>query len=316
MSVNRDSSEGATKSKSEAKLTHSVSGILRVALLTASMFAGSAAIAANAGKIAVVQYNPDANFGDPKVNTRKLTSFANEAIRDGADIVVFPEGSTFGYATDRELWCKPGMKRFKVGDGEYRHCRDVSKVSESLADGPTVQYWRNFARQHHKFIVFSIIERTGSVFYNTLVAASPEGELVPYRKRTLDIVDKAYATPGRESAILETPFGRFGFLICVDSLDTDESTEEDLNWGYYREYKRRRVNAMIIALNWGEDDPNSPWSAKAILENRSKKNSLDIFAADAKDGTGAYSSRGGKRQRTGLSDQVGTQGISYHLIHY
>ena len=75
--------------------------LLLAVLLTVPLLCGSVA-AAVPGKIAVVQYRPA--FGQTETNIDRLTAYADEAAKSGANLVLFPEGSILGYDNgDRSL---------------------------------------------------------------------------------------------------------------------------------------------------------------------------------------------------------------------
>ena len=115
---------------------------LFAALLAMPLLLGAPALALP-GKIAVIQYHP--KFGETETNLGRLTTYAEEAVRGGANLVLFPEGAIFGYDSGAEVWCRPGMNSFQTNDGDYRGCRDVSAVAETEPFDPTTQYWRHFA---------------------------------------------------------------------------------------------------------------------------------------------------------------------------
>lgn len=293
----------------------------KLALLAFAIVQTASALSAGAatpGKIALVQYHVDSFFGVLERNTATLRNYAEAAVAKGANIVVFPEGSITGYDNNREIWCLPGVNRYHLGDGVWRRCRSVGGIAEAVPAGKTTQYWREFAIAKKIYLVFSLIEQDGDKYYNTIVALSPEGEATKYRKRALYTVDQAYAERGPGPTVLETPYGRFGLLICLDGIDTPEHFEEDdFDFGFYREYTQLNVDAILIPMNWSAHEPNDPWSAKQVFQKRARFNRLDIYAADAWDGTGKYRSQGGARERNGLPDYpVGKNGISYHELRY
>ena len=252
--------------------------------------------------IGLVQYNADTHFGDWDYNTASLTEWAEAAIAEGATILVFPEGSSWGYATPTELWCAPGMDEY---DG--RSCRDVATVAEPLPGGPTTEYWAAFAAEHHVTVVYHAIEGDGDAFYNAIGVVDPDGFVTGYRKRTLYYVDQAYATPGNASAVIDTPGGRFGLMICLDGSYDD---------GYYDEYAAQEVDGIIIAMDW-DDDPNGPYAAIDWFRDRAANNDVRIYASDVStwDGTAFYPPGDVPRERNGLPEiAIDIDGISVHTL--
>lgn len=130
--------------------------------------------------IGLVQYDADAHFGDWDYNTAQLTMWAEAAIDEGATLLVFPEGSSYGYATDDDLWCPPGMDTYGG-----MTCHDVSTVAEPLPGGQTTDYWADFAAEHGVAVVYHVLEADGPDFYNAVGVVGPDGYITKYRKRRL-----------------------------------------------------------------------------------------------------------------------------------
>ncbi|HET6581790.1 MAG TPA: nitrilase-related carbon-nitrogen hydrolase, partial [Nannocystaceae bacterium] len=252
--------------------------------------------------IGLVQYDADAHFGDWDFNTASLTEWAEAAIAEGATILVFPEGSSWGYASATETWCSPGMSTY----AEFS-CRDVATVAEPLPGGPTTEYWAAFAAEHDVTVIFHVLETDGSAFYNAIGVVDAQGFITGYRKRTLYYIDQAYATPGEESAVIDTPGGRFGLMICIDGTYDD---------GYYDEYTSQAVDGIIISMDW-DDDPNGPAAAIDWFRDRAANNDVRIYAADVStwDGTALYLPGDVPRVRNGLPEiAIDVDGISIHEL--
>jgi predicted amidohydrolase len=264
------------------------------------------------GKIAVVQYRPA--FGQVDTNIDRLTSYAKEAVKSGANLVLFPEGAILGYDNGAEVWCRPGVSSFQTDDGGLRTCRDVSQVAEMVPFDATTQYWRDFAVDSGIYVLFNIIEVSEGEYYNTLVALDPEGNAFPYRKRILFETEYPYASAGDEPVLLETPFGKFGLMICIDGFETNE--QDSLNRGFYSSYKAAGADAILIPMNWDTYDVQNEFAAQWIFADRAKRFGIDIFASDAYDGTARYFASGSPRDRGGLPSAVNSEGISYHTVNY
>lgn len=290
---------------------------MRVMFLALGLVAASPAWAYLPGKAALVQYKSDRYLGYKawNTNTKNLTAYALRAVKEGANLIVFPEGGIYGYDDGKYIWCRPGLKKYSWED-QKRNCLDVSRVAESAREGISAQYWRKFAAEHGVHILFNILEKDGARFYNTNVAISPSGETQIYRKRTLYAVEQAYAQAGTSPTVWSTPYGRFGLLICIDGSDSDDpALGGEFDFGYYREYQGLGVNAILMPMNWANQDPQDSWSSKNIFENRAARYRFDLYVADAWDGTAKYLAVGGERERNGLP-HVGAEGISYHLLRY
>lgn len=253
--------------------------------------------------IGLVQYDADSRWGDRDFHREQLTRLAEQAIGRGARLVLLPEGALTGYASRRELWCRPGQSR--CGG---RACRDVSQIAEVIPRGPSSRYWEEFARAHGIYLVFDLAETdvgTGE-FFNTLAVFGPRGYVTKYRKRDLYWVDQCYAEPGREAVAFNTPFGRFGLMACMDGVDYPGT--------FYSDYRRLGVDAVLLSMDWDED-PLGPNAARTAFVDRARTERMPIYASDesAWDGTGLYLPDGSPRERDGLAPQaVGSNGISMH----
>lgn len=255
------------------------------------------------GVMGLVQYDGDAHFGEYGHNMAELTRLAGQAVARGARIVVMPEGSAYGYASKDELWCKPGMATFRG-----KRCRDVSAVAESVPGGRSSEHWSAFARANGVYVLFSVLERDGDRFHNAMGVASPDGTVGRYRKRRLYYTDQAYAEPGTDPFILDTPYGRFGLLICLDATDSP----------YFREYKAAGASAVIVSMDW-DDDPDGQHAAVKKFRQWAGQDGVDIYAADSApwDGAGKYPASGAPRERDGLPETgVGHEGVSTHRFVY
>jgi N-carbamoylputrescine amidase len=250
----------------------------------------------------LVQYDGDAHFGDWDFNTASLTEWAEAAIAEGATMVVFPEGSSYGYASPTEVWCAPDLDEYAG-----RSCRSIADVAEPLPGGPTTDYWAAFAAEHDVIVVYHVPEVDGDAYYNAIGVVDPDGFVTGYRKRTLYYVDAAYATPGDSPVVIDTPGGRFGLMICLDGT---------YDGGFYDEYAAMDVDGIVIPMDW-DDDPNGPAAAIDWFRDRAAMNDVRIWAADVStwDGTAFYPPGDVPRERNGLPEiAIGIDGISVHAL--
>lgn len=249
-------------------------------------------------RVAMVQFDADEHFGDAGGNIARLTALIEQAAADGARLVVLPEGSTYGYATPHEVWCRPGLA--SLGS---RRCRDVSSVAAAVPDGGATQAFVSVARRLNVFIVFSAIEAAGRDFYNAAVLVGPSGWVATYRKRELYYLDEGYAKRGQGPVVAQIPgLGSVGFLICADG-NRDS---------YYRDYARQGVHTIITIMDW-DQDPESDRGAGTFFAERAHVNGVTLLAADASawDGTGAYFADRDGRVRDGLNEPgVGEVGVA------
>jgi len=252
--------------------------------------------AANA-KIAMIQYDADSHYGDYDFNMESLTRLAEDAAEEGAQLIIFPEGSTYGYASKTRLWCRPGMRTF-LG----KNCDDVSNVAENERDGKTTRYWEKFALNHQVTVIFSIMEKMNNEYFNTAVVVGPEGLIGSYQKKHLYIVDQGYATPGTDLLLLDLFGITFGVMIC---MDTNYST-------LFQLYKNAGATAIIAPMDW-DQSPDSSRGGIKFFRQQANRHAIDIYVADqsAWDSTGFYPASGAVRSRAPLAPvAVGSDGYS------
>jgi len=273
--------------------------ILAIIVTIASLTTGySAAASANAWRIAMVQFDGDRDFGETEANAERLLDYIETAATHGAGLVVLPEGSLHGYATETEVWCRPGLAQYAG-----RNCRSIAGVAEVLPGSAMVQWFAGHADRLGLRIVYATIEKDGADYYNTVVLVGPDGYEAKYRKRVLYYLDQGYATSGSEETIVTLPIGPVGFMICADANYDN----------YFTSYKSAGVAHLILPTNW-DQDPDSSRSAASFFASKARRHAMTILAADAAawDGTGAYRPQTTQRQRTGLPDPgVGVEGVSY-----
>lgn len=131
-----------------------------------------------------------------------LERFARRAADDGADVVVTPEGFLEGY-----LWNDDDPQQFSQ--------TQYFDVGETV-DGPFLDRVRALARDSRIYLVVGFAELRGSRINNSVIVCSPEGESVLRYSKTHTAADEPYNTKGSEFPVVDTPFGRWGALICMD----------------------------------------------------------------------------------------------------
>ena len=114
-----------------------------------------------------------------------------------ADLVVLPELCTTGY---------------------FFHDAEQLRAVTEPRDGPTVEYFRDVARERGMVIVGGFAERDGDALYNSAATVFPDGRVELYRKVHLFAEEKVHFTPGN----LGFPVLRWGerlrlgVMICYD----------------------------------------------------------------------------------------------------
>lgn len=144
-------------------------------------------------KVAAIQMNCVLN--DVERNLGKAKVLIDEAIEQGAQIIVLPELFNTGYRVEEN---------------------DV-EMAESIP-GPTTKWMQQIAYESNVLISASILE-TGLVkemVYNTGVLVGAKGLVGTYRKVNLWEMEKLRFAKGVKFPVYETIFGKIGIQICYD----------------------------------------------------------------------------------------------------
>jgi N-carbamoylputrescine amidase len=151
-------------------------------------------------RIAVLQ----AAFGeDLAANIATVEKLTREAASDGANIILPPELFQGPY------FCKTEETKFFAGAYPYR-------------EHPVVTALAPLAKELGVVLPLSIFERDGQEYYNSLVMADADGEILGlYRKSHIPdgpgYEEKYYFRPGDTGfKVWSTRFGRIGVGICWD----------------------------------------------------------------------------------------------------
>ncbi|MGO9875960.1 MAG: carbon-nitrogen hydrolase family protein [Acidimicrobiia bacterium] len=131
-----------------------------------------------------------------------LERFTTRAAGEGADVVVTPEGFLEGY-----LWNDDDPQQFSRAQ--------YLDVGETV-DGPLLNRVRALARDSHVYLVVGFAERRDDCMFNSVIICSPEGENVLRYSKTHTADDEPFNTKGNDFPVVDTPFGRWGVLICMD----------------------------------------------------------------------------------------------------
>ena len=141
-----------------------------------------------------------ARLGDFDHNIALATQFVDDAVRQGAELVVFPECMDTGYLFDSP-----------------EHCRELA---ETMTDGPFVKALSALASRHGIYIASGITEwdPAKEKIFNSGVMFGRKGELVcHYHKQFLATHDQNWFEFGEKGCpVVETDLGRIGLLICFD----------------------------------------------------------------------------------------------------
>lgn len=145
-------------------------------------------------KIAIAQFSP--HVGNLDANTQKMIDLANQAKKDKADLIIFPELSTLGYPAE-DLLIRPSLvKRTKAAFEKLTEVKDI-------------------------VMVFGFVNQTEDGQRYNSAAVMKDGEVLGvYNKQVLPnygvFDEKRYFGEGNQHLVFEYLGHKFGVLICED----------------------------------------------------------------------------------------------------
>jgi len=141
-----------------------------------------------------------ARLGDFDYNIALATRYVEDAVRQGAELIVFPECMDTGYLFDSAA-----------------HCR---ALAETVPGGPFVTALSALSRKHGVYIASGITEwdTDKEKIFNTGIMFDRKGEIAcHYHKQFLATHDQNWFSFGeRGCPVVDTDLGRIGLLICFD----------------------------------------------------------------------------------------------------
>lgn len=151
--------------------------------------------AATTVQVAVCQLAPV--VGDLSGNRERALAAAEQAIADGARLVVLPELVTAGYV--------------------FESAQEARSVAEP-ADGETVRAFADLSSARAAVVVAGYAELgPDGLVYNSAFVVQPAAPAVTYRKVHLWDREPDFFTPGSAPPpVVPTPLGRVGVVICYD----------------------------------------------------------------------------------------------------
>lgn len=182
-----------------------------------------------------------ARLGDFEHNIALATSFVEDAVRQGAELIVFPECMDTGYLFD-----------------SAEHCR---ALAETLEDGPFVLALAALAKKHSIYIASGITEwdPKKEKIFNSGIMFGRKGELVcHYHKQFLATHDQNWFAFGeRGCPVVDTDLGRIGLLICFDGRIPE----------IFRSMAMQGAEVIVDMANFFAMDQADMWGPARSYEN-------------------------------------------------
>lgn len=157
-------------------------------------------------KLALIQMRVDG--GRKLDNLARAEHLVRQATAAGARVVVLPEAMTLG-------WTHPSAQA----------------EADGIPGSETVARLAGLARSTRSYLCSGLIERDGEKIFNSCVFFDSNGELLlRYRKiNELELAHELYAI-GDRLGVVDTPYGRFGLMICADGFARDQVIARTLGY--------------------------------------------------------------------------------------
>ncbi len=120
-------------------------------------------------------------------------------------------------AVDNAGACDPDI--IVLGEAMYDRGTGLPLSETAETDtGSMCMLMRQKAQEYSSYIIYNLHEIDGGEYFNTSILFDRKGDIVgKYRKTQLTVSElEKGMTPGHESPVFDTDFGRIGILICYD----------------------------------------------------------------------------------------------------
>lgn len=131
-----------------------------------------------------------------KENLAHAETYIEQAVAQGAELVLLPELMPGGYVLTEEIW-----------------------NTAEKATGPSVTWLKQTALRFGIFLGMSYAEADGADFFNSFVLATPQGSIAGrVRKSPPASVEAYFFRGGNDPHYIDTEIGRIGVGICYENL--------------------------------------------------------------------------------------------------
>ncbi len=135
---------------------------------------------------------------DREGNLRRIEYALEEAAEQGAEIACFPETAILGWTN-----------------------AEAHELADAIP-GATTDRLGTLAKKYGMMISIGLCEKDGEALYDAAVLMGADGTLLAKHRKVnvlTELMDPPYtAGKAEEIAVVETPLGRIGMLICADTF--------------------------------------------------------------------------------------------------
>jgi predicted amidohydrolase len=145
-------------------------------------------------KLALVQMRVDG--GAKEANLARAEASIAQAAAAGAQVVLLPETLNLGWTH-----------------------RSARTQADDIPDGEACTRLRAAAQRHSVFVCAGLVERAGTLRFNSAVLINSQGEVLLHHRKLneLSIAHDLYA-PGDRLGVARTSLGTLGVMICADAF--------------------------------------------------------------------------------------------------
>jgi N-carbamoylputrescine amidase len=133
-------------------------------------------------------------LGEPYRILHTIDAWCEAAVKEGAEVVLFPELVIHGHCTPH-TW----------------------ELAEPVPDGPSVRRLVEIATRHDLILCAGLSEKERDIVYNTQVLVGPQGYIGSQRKLHLSRDELFYYKGGREIPVFDVGPFQVGIAICYDN---------------------------------------------------------------------------------------------------
>ena len=152
---------------------------------------------------------------DREATLEKVRSLVTLAAKQGARLIVFPEGFVSAYPTGLDFGARIGLRH-------PRGREDFRRYYESAVDvpGAACDALGTAAREASAYLVIGVIERGGGTLYCTVLFFSPDGNLMGKHRKLMPTAMERLVWgfgDGSTLPVFDTPLGKIGSVICWEN---------------------------------------------------------------------------------------------------
>lgn len=193
-----------------------------------------------AGKVRVAAVQMTSGVGQEEKNLSRVIKAIGESARNGAKLVVFPEGMNNGYI--------------------FSDAQQAYEMATTIP-GPFTDALSRKAKETGTYVAIGILEKApGTRIFNNSILISPQGTIIArHQKKFFIKADKHWMVCGNDTyPVVETEIGRIGFFICAEGRIPENARITAL----------KGADILLNTSNWGGPDQYLSHVPTRCVENR------------------------------------------------